>query len=302
MPSRFGRFEIRGMLGAGSCAKVFRAFDPALEREVALKIPHPGSLQGARAQARFEGEAKALARLRHPAIVPIYEAGRFADVPYLATAFIAGRTLAELLESGPFGFVRAAEATIVLAEALGYAHGLGIVHRDVKPANVLIEPAGGVHLTDFGLAHRRDAAKLTRDGALIGTPAYLAPEQSATEAAPAHPLMDQYALGVVLYEMLTGRAPFLGPPSLVIYSARHEPPLPPGSLRDDTPRPLERICLKAMAHRPEDRYPTCLALADDLRRWLDGEPVDADSGDPPFARALVWLRRRSAALLSGVLG
>ena len=302
MPRRFGRFEIRGMLGAGSCATVFRAFDPALEREVALKVPHPGVLRGAKARARFEGEAKALARLRHPAIVPIYETGRFGEMPYLATAFIAGRTLAEVLEAGPFGCNRAAEVAIELAEALGYAHGLGIVHRDVKPANVLIEPAGGVHLTDFGLAHRRDAAKLTREGALIGTPAYLAPEQSGTQSTPAHPLVDQYALGVVLYEMLAGRPPFLGPPSLVIYSARYDPPLAPRSLRADVPRPLERICLKAMARRPEDRYPTCLALADDLRRWLDGDAVEADVSGPPLTRAMDWLRRRSAILLTGILG
>ncbi len=301
-PARFGRFEIRGKLGAGSCATVFRAFDPALEREVALKVPHPGALQGPKAQARFEGEAKALARLRHPAIVPIYEAGRFGDVPYLATAFIAGRTLAELLEAGPFGCVRAAEVTLELAEALGYAHGLGIVHRDVKPANILIEPSGGVHLTDFGLAHRQDAAKLTRDGALIGTPAYLAPEQSGTDATPAHPLVDQYALGVVLYEMLTGRPPFLGPPSLVIYSARHDSPIAPRALRADLSPPLETICLKAMSVRPEDRYPTCLALADDLRRWLDGGPVEAEGNLPPLGRALGWLKRRSAMLLTGLLG
>ena len=302
MPGRIGRFEIRGMLGAGSCATVFRAFDPALEREVALKVPHPGSLRGEKAQARFQGEAKALARLRHPGIVPIYETGRFGELPYLATAFIAGLTLAEVLEAGPFGCSRAAEVTVELAEALGYAHGLGIVHRDVKPANILIEPGGGVHLTDFGLAHRRDAAKLTREGALIGTPAYLAPEQSGTESVPADPRVDQYALGVVLYEMLTGRAPFLGPPSLVIYSARHDAPIPPRGLRADLPRPLERICLKAMARRPEERYPTCLALADDLRRWLEGEPVEADVSEPPLARAMGWLRRRSAMLLSGVLG
>ncbi len=289
-----GRYEIRGLLGSGSCATVYRAFDPLLERDVALKIPHRGAVSGERAEARFLGEAKSLARLRHPGIVPIYEAGRFADLPFIASAYIEGRTLKELLEAGPIPFHRVAEVGVELAEALDYSHGKGVVHRDVKPANVLVEPSGTVHLTDFGLSHRHDAAQLTRAGALIGTPSYIAPEQTASDGTRPHPLADQYSLGVVLYELLCGRPPFLGPPAQVIFSARNDKPIPPRSLRPEIPTGIEKICLRAMARRPADRYRSCLALADALRNWLSEESLDAASSKHTISREVYWFRKKPA--------
>jgi serine/threonine protein kinase len=303
LPSRLGRFQVRALLGAGSCATVYRAFDPDLEREVALKVPHDATVAGSKAMARFLGEARALARLRHPSIVPVYEAGRSGRVPFLATAYVEGRTLGQVLEDGPLESVRAAEIAAGLADALGYAHDLGVVHRDVKPANILVAPDGAVHLTDFGLAHRLDTETPARTGVLIGTPAYVAPEQAEDQGESPLPVSDQYSLGVVLYEMLCGRAPFLGPPALVLYMARHDDPPTPRSLRPGLPRSLETICLKAMARDPSDRYPCCRALAADLRQWLTTGRTGSTRPRPPVAidRAIRWLGQRPDMAVSTAL-
>ena len=299
LPARLGRFQVRSLLGSGSCATVYRAFDPELEREVALKVPHPGSLVASEKLDRFLGEARALARLRHPGIVPVFEAGRFGDLPYLATAYIAGRSLAGVIADGPLPLARAVEVAADLAEALGHAHGVGVVHRDVKPGNVLVETGGAVHLADFGLAHRHDAGALTRTGVVVGTPAYLAPERAACGEESALPESDQYSLGVVLYEMLCGRPPFLGPPPMVLYSARFDDPLPPRHLRHDLPRSLERVCLKAMAKDPSERYPSCPAFAAELRRWLRRSRRPSRSGS--IDRAVRWLRTRPVVAVSTAL-
>jgi serine/threonine-protein kinase len=309
-PTRVGRYQVRGLLGAGTCAAVYRAFDPELCREVALKVPHANKVARPAARERFLDEARAVARLRHPGIVPVYDAGRHGSLPYLATALIEGPTLARLLEGGPLGFDRAAEVAADLAEALGHAHGFGVVHRDVKPANVLVEPDGAARLTDFGLARGVEpgpdperAAAAGRGGAyevISGTPAYVAPEQAEHGEASALPASDQYSLGVVLYEMLCGRPPFLGPPALVLYYARTDDPVPPRDFRPGVPRGLEAICLKALARDPSRRYPSCQAMADDLRRWLARSRSVASARDT-FGHASRWLRRRPAAALSTLL-
>jgi serine/threonine protein kinase len=296
---------VRGVLGTGACATVYRAFDPELDREVALKVPLPGAVADQAARERFVGEARALARLRHPGIVPAYDAGSQGGLPYLATALIEGPTLAALLREGPLGSSRAAGLAAELAEALEYAHGAGIVHRDVKPANVLLEPGGAARLTDFGLArtpghHDRPGPSGTGDSVLTGTPAYVAPEQAEGGPASARPASDQYSLGVVLYEMLCGRPPFLGPPALVLYYARHDDPVPLRAHRPDLPRELERICLKAMARDPDRRYPSCGDLAADLRRWsARAGSVAAALGS--VGRASRWASRRPAAALATLL-
>ncbi|AMV37831.1 serine/threonine-protein kinase [Planctomyces sp. SH-PL62] len=279
------RFRIMSLLGEGRHATVYRAFDPTLERQVALKLMRDEAPRSSRAQERFLGEARALARLKHPGIVSIFEAGRDGDRLYLALDLIEGRGLSDVLAEGRLSHRRGAEIVADLAEALAYAHGLGIVHRDVKPANVRIDARGGVHLMDFGIAHRPDSpdaasATTSASGAIVGTPAYLAPEQLAGERREALPASDQYSLGAVLYELLCGRPPFDGPASSVLArTAAHEPPCPTAvDLR--VPRPLAEICRRATAKKPERRYASCQDLAADLRRWLRGER--------PQGRRLGW--------------
>ncbi|WP_165251538.1 serine/threonine-protein kinase [Paludisphaera soli] len=277
------RFRIMSLLGEGRHATVYRAFDPTLERQVALKLMRDEAPRSSRAQERFLGEARALARLKHPGIVSIYEAGRDGDRLYLALDLIEGRGLSDVLAEGRLSHRRGAEVVADLAEALAYAHGLGIVHRDVKPANVRIDARGGVHLMDFGIAHRPDSAgpaSASAPGSIVGTPAYLAPEQLAGERPEALPASDQYSLGAVLYELLCGRPPFEGPASSVLArAAAHEPPCP-AVVDPRVPRPLAEICRRATAKKPERRYASCADLAADLRRWLRGER--------PQARRRAW--------------
>jgi serine/threonine protein kinase len=219
---------------------------------------------------RFLGEARALARLRHPAIVPVYDLGRDSDRCFIAMGLVEGPSLADLREreAGPIDCRRAAEIVADLADALDYAHGQGILHRDVKPANILSDATGGVYLTDFGLAYRPDSGEASSHPAtLIGTPAYAAPEQAAAEHSQALPASDQYSLGAVFYEMLCGRTPFSGPPLYILYQAMNQDPPSPRSIDRGVPDPLAAICLRAMAKRPQERYPSCADLADDLRRW-----------------------------------
>jgi len=275
MPERVGRFQIRAVLGSGAFGTVYRAFDPDLDREVALKVPQAATLENPKHSERFLREAKSAARLHHAHIVPVYETGRDGNQPYIATALIDGRTLSEILDAGPVDFREAAQWVRALAEALAYAHEQGIVHRDIKPANVIIDRKNQPYLMDFGLAHRHDAlTKLTHVGALLGTPGYMSPEQAKGQGGPALPASDQYSLGVMLYELLCGRTPFSGPPEVVLFNAIHTEPPVPQSIKADIPAGLQRICLKAMSKQAADRYATCKELADELGRWLtDGGAV-----------------------------
>jgi len=294
LPAAVGRFQVRARLGQGAFGAVYRAYDPQLDREVALKVPLPGTLDTPERVKRFLREARAAAGLRHPHIVPVFDAGGDPPHCYIASAFIEGRTLAHALRDGPMDLRQAARLVRELADALAYAHRQGIVHRDVKPGNVMLDAADETHLMDFGLAHRREGTeKLTQDGALLGTPAFMAPERVAEPAQEPEAASDQYSLGVLLYELLAGRTPFDGPPEVVLFNALHTEPPPPRTHRRDLPRDLETICLKAMAKRPQDRYATCDALADDLRRWLEGEPIRARRTGL-VVRTVKWARRRPA--------
>jgi tetratricopeptide (TPR) repeat protein/predicted Ser/Thr protein kinase len=275
VPRKLGRFEIRERLGAGAYGTVYRAYDRMLERDVALKVPLSAALATPEAQARFLREPKAAARLSHPHIVPIYDAGFDGRHYFIAYELIAGRTLDQAAREG---LDREQSVRIVqqLAEALQYAHGRGIVHRDVKPSNVLLDEQGAPHLTDFGLARSEQAVeKLTRDGAYLGTPAYMSPEQARSGAGPVGPASDQYSLGVVLYELLCGRTPFVGPPLPLIFQIRERDPPPLTSLECSVPEDLQTICLKCLGKTPQDRYPDCAALAADLERWRRHEPIVA---------------------------
>jgi WD40 repeat protein len=297
MPAQVGRFQVRGRLGCGAFGAVYRAHDPQLDRDVALKVAHAGTLADARATERFLREAKAAARLRHPHIVPVYDAGCEGGQHYIAAAFIEGRTLEDARCLQPLELRQAAQIVRALAEALDHAHRLGIVHRDVKPANVMLDPDGEPHLLDFGLAHRQEGAdKLTQDGTVLGTPAYMAPEQAQGHSGEPQPASDQYSLGVVLYELLCGQTPFSGPPPIVLFNTLHTPPPSPRTLQPKVPRDLETICVKALAKRPEDRYASCQDMADDLRRWLEGEAIRARrlSVGERLAR---WFRREPVLAL-----
>ncbi len=271
-PQRISRFEIRQKLGQGAFGTVYRAYDPQLEREVAIKVPQAGLLTTPEIVERFLREAKAAARLNHPNIVPVYDAGRDGDQYYIAAAFIDGQPLSDCIERYQGNHRLIAVLVRKLASALDSAHAKGIVHRDVKPHNVMIDAEGEPHLMDFGVAQVGDAAeKLTHDGAIIGTPAYMSPEQAAGGSAKVTADSDQYSLGVILFELLTGNTPFSGGASIIIFNLLNTTPPAPRSLKQDLPRDLDTICQKALGREPEQRYRGCAAMAEDLGRYLDGK-------------------------------
>lgn len=308
LPRRIGRFDIRRLLGEGAFGRVYEAHDPQLDRIVALKVAKPERLTDERRVQRFLREAKASANLRHPNIVPVFDSGRDGPHYYIASAFVPGSTLERRLLEAPPDARTAAVVVRHLAEALGYAHSRGVVHRDVKPANVLLDETGEPLLADFGLAARESGEeRLTQEGGWVGTPAYLAPEQAAGEALPAS---DQYSLGCVLYELLTGQTPFDGPPELVVFLHSTQPPPAPRQVKKSVPRDLETIALKCLEKSPAKRYADCQALADDLRRWLEGEPITARRLGL-VERVGRWVKREPklaaavglvAALLVGITG
>jgi WD40 repeat protein len=269
-----------------------------LQREVALKVPQ---VADERTRTRFLREAKAAAQLHHPNIVPIHDAGFDGEHCYIASAFIEGGTLAAAIEQGGIGLRQAAMIVVKLASALAYAHGQGVVHRDVKPANVMLDSNGEPHLMDFGIALLQDSEeKLTRDGAILGTPAYMSPEQAGAPGGVESPT-DQFSLGVVLYELLCGHLPFSGPIESLIYQIRHEDPPAPRSVRPDIPRDLETVCLKCLEREPCSRYETCAGLAEDLSRWCRGDAVSVRRRTI-VERILRWMHRKpmEAGLFSTV--
>jgi serine/threonine protein kinase len=296
---RLGRLQLRDKLGSGAFATIYRAFDPLLERDVTLKVFHTDRAECSKDFAHFSTEAKALARLRHPQIVPIYDAGSEGAYHYIAMEFIEGRTLADALSEGPLNPRQSAQIVIDIAQALAYAHGLDIVHRDVKPSNIVLDARGVAHLIDFGLAHRPGApGEGDQGGRIRGTPAYLAPEQARGNHDAPSPANDQYSLGVVLYELLCGRTPFSGPPLAVLISALQQEPPRPVDLDPTVPGDLEAICLKTLAKRPEDRYPSCESLAEDLGHWLGGRPILANR---PAPQARLTRRRKPMRQLASMV-
>jgi serine/threonine-protein kinase len=320
-------YEILGLLGRGAMGVVYKARQRGLDRLVALKMIVTGCHASGPERARFRGEAAAVAQLQHPNIVQVYEVGEEGARPFFSLEYVSGGGLDKKIAGTPQPPSQAAQLALLLARAIAFAHQRGIVHRDLKPANILLqrkseipnpksEQGGGAvsdlgfrisdftpKVTDFGLAKRLEAdTGTTQTGAILGTPSYMSPEQAAGRPREIGPAADVYALGAILYELLTGRPPFRGASVLdTLQQVQTQEPVPPTQLQPKLPRDLETICLKCLHKEPRKRYPSALALADDLERFLAGEPVRARPVSAP-ERFWRWCRRnpRTAVLSAAV--
>jgi serine/threonine protein kinase len=283
-------YTIHETVGRGGMGVVYRATQQALQRTVALKMILSGANASPDERTRFRTEAEAVARLQHPNIVQIYEVGERGGCPYVALEYVAGGSLAQLTAGKPLPPRRAAQLVLDLARAVEHAHSQGVIHRDLKPANVLLTPDGTPKIADFGLAKRLDAEiSHTQTGAVFGSPSYMAPEQAEGKPRLIGTATDVYALGAILYELLTGRPPFLGASFLeTLEQVRHHDPAPPQTLQPTVPQDLALICLKCLEKKPAQRYPSAEALAQDLQQFLQGEPISA--------RRATWLDQMARLL------
>ncbi|QEH31644.1 Serine/threonine-protein kinase PknB [Aquisphaera giovannonii] len=307
-PTRFGRFTILGELGRGGFGIVYRAFDPLLDRHVALKVPRPELIASSEVRRRFLREARAAAGLDHPNIVPVLDAGPMGPFCFIALALCPGPTLAQWLrgQTEPVPPQAAARLVADLAGAVQHAHERGVLHRDIKPSNVILgagesDAAGRPRLTDFGLARlAEEGGSETRTFAVLGSPPYMAPEQAAGRNADVGPATDVHALGAILYEVLVGRPPFVGEGrSETIRQVIEAEPIPPRTLRPRLPRDLETIVLTCLAKAPARRYGSAAALRDDLGRSLRGEPIRARP--PRWTRTAASRVRRHPTLFASAL-
>ena len=294
-------YEMEGVLGRGGMGVVYKARQTSLKRLVAVKVIRCAAQAGPDELQRFRTEAEAVAHLQHPNIVQIYEVGEQCGSPYCVLEFVDGGSLAQKLAGRPLPSVEAARLGESLARAIAYAHQRQIIHRDLKPANVLLTAAGEPKITDFGLAKRLDDdSGQTRTGQIMGTPSYMAPEQAAGDLASVGPRTDVYALGAILYELLTGQPPFRGPNvAQTLQQLQTQDPTPPTRLNPKTPRDLETICLKCLQKDPMRRYGSALQLAQDLERFRGGEAILARP-EGVFRKLARKMRRRWPLLASAV--
>jgi hypothetical protein len=303
---RIKGYEILGELGRGGMGVVYQARQVSLKRIVALKMILASKHAGPEDRARFRSEAEAVARLQHPHIVQIHEVGEDDGCPFFSLEFVEGGSLAQKLTHQRLSPREAARLVATLARAVHAAHLRGIIHRDLKPGNVLLTADGQPKITDFGLAKQletsaeaasaagRDPACQTGSGVILGTPTYMAPEQAAGKTRSIGPATDTYALGAILYELLTARPPFRAETSLeTLKLVASEEPVPPRRVDTKVPRDLETICLKCLEKEPAKRYATAHDLADDLERYLGGEPIVARPLGPA-GRLLRWAGRQPA--------
>ncbi|MCC6418142.1 MAG: protein kinase, partial [Gemmataceae bacterium] len=254
LPATIGPYQVRGKLGQGAFGVVYRAHDPAMERDVAIKMLNATAVKNQKYLDRFLREARVVGQMLHGNIVPVYQLGRLGQDYYIVSAFIPGRPLEAAVPEHGMDPPQAVRLVIQLLEALAYAHERGVFHRDVKPANAMLDDKGTLYLMDFGLAGLldQDSHRMTQDGSVMGTPAYMAPEQAKGQVELVGPAADQYSAGMVLYELLTGRLAFEAPslPAL-LYQVLEAPPPPPSRLRPGLDPALEALCLRTLAKTPQ---------------------------------------------------
>jgi WD40 repeat protein len=295
-------YEILSVLGQGGMGIAYKALQIRLRRVVALKMLRPGDLPHPEQLARFKIEAEAIGRLRHPHIVPIYDVGEQDGRPFYVMEYVEGGSLHQQLGGTPWPAPRAAPLVEALARAIHAVHECGIVHRDLKPGNVLLDADGSPRITDFGLAKFVGGEPgLTQTGAILGTPSYMAPEQASSSTGAVGPAADVYALGSILYELLTGRPPFKAESSLAtLHQVVSSEPVPVCRLQPNVPHDLETICLKCLAKEPARRYASAAELAEELGRFHRDEPIHARPLGAP-ARLARWCRRNPALAAVSVL-
>jgi CHASE3 domain sensor protein len=305
LPKQIAAYEILAELGRGGMGVVYKAQDLRLKRTVALKVILAGGHAGDLELARFQTEAEAVARLKHQNFVQIYEVGADDGLPFLALEYCGGGCLEDRIEESPLPPREAAELVAQLADAMTHAHQAGVIHRDLKPANVLFDDEGAPKITDFGLAKKSgEDDSHTRTVSIMGSIGYMSPEQASGHTREATPAVDIYALGAMLYRLLAGRTPFEGSSTvetlqLVISGA----PVPVKRLRPSCPRDLDTICLKCLEKSPANRYLTAAELAEDLRRFLKGEPITARAATS-LEQVVSWARHNplpTTIAIAGVL-
>ena len=299
----FGDYELESEIARGGMGVVYKARQVRLNRAVALKMILTGQLAGQADVRRFHSEAEAAAQLDHPGIVPIYEVGEHDGHHFFSMALVEGDSLAARVAAGPLPPREAAALIATVAEAVQYAHDRGVIHRDLKPGNILLDKNGHPRVTDFGLARQIDTdSALTRTGQILGTPSFMPPEQAAGRLADVDRTADVYALGAVLYTLLTGRPPFQAATPLdTLLQVIEQPPARPRLLNARLPRDLETIALKCLEKNRRQRYASCAELAADLGRFLRGEPIKARRTSATV-HVLRWINRnRAKGLAIGAL-